>query len=176
MSNVEREPTATLRHAFLPVRAASKARPGSEGHSVSPSCLAHSTLVSRLARRYEEINVNLMEKPEWYLARNAPGQVPALEWIDHDSKQTRLIPESLIVVDYLESTHPEPQLAPKDPFVRAQQRVLIDRFSNVGDRRTLFLPTFARRRSPPLSTRSFEAMRNKASRAWTVVSSRTRKR
>jgi glutathione S-transferase len=81
--------------------------------------------------RYEEINVNLVEKPEWYLEKNAPGQVPALEWIDRDSKETRFIPESLIVVDYLETIHSEPRLYPTDPYLKAQQRVLVDRFSNV---------------------------------------------
>ncbi|CAF4997676.1 unnamed protein product, partial [Rotaria socialis] len=34
---------------------------------------------------YEEINVNLVEKPEWYLEKNAPGQVPSLEWIESAS-------------------------------------------------------------------------------------------
>ncbi|CAF4257016.1 unnamed protein product, partial [Adineta steineri] len=46
---------------------------------------------------YEEINIDLVDKPEWYLKKNAPGQVPGLEWIDHDSKESKFIPESLIV-------------------------------------------------------------------------------
>ena len=85
-----------------------------------------------------------MEKPEWYLKKNAPGQVPALEWVDPKSKQSRFIPESLIVSDYLEEIYPQVPLQPEDPYVKAQQRVLIERFSGVSqsmwtnDRSSLF--------------------------------------
>ncbi|CAF1285426.1 unnamed protein product [Adineta ricciae] len=80
---------------------------------------------------YEEININLTAKPEWYLKKNPPGQVPSLEWIDNQSKETRFIPESLIVSDYLDEAYPQTRLQPTDPYLRAQQRVLIERFSNV---------------------------------------------
>lgn len=82
--------------------------------------------------RYEEININLVEKPEWYLKKNPPGQVPALEWIDRDTKETRFIPESLIISDYLDETNSEPRLQPTDPYLKAKQRVLIERFSSVN--------------------------------------------
>lgn len=85
-----------------------------------------------------------MEKPEWYLQKNAPGQVPALEWVDPKSKQARFIPESLIVSDYLEEIYPQVPLQPEDPYVKAQQRILIERFGGVSqssrtnDRSSLF--------------------------------------
>jgi glutathione S-transferase len=67
------------------------------------------------------------------LKKNAPGQVPALEWIDSETKQTRFIPESLIVCDYLDETHDDKyRLHSTDAYVKTQQRVLIDRFSNVS--------------------------------------------
>ena len=65
------------------------------------------------------------------MKKNAPGQVPALEWIDADSKQTRLIPESLVASNYLEDAFPEKPLQPTDPFLKAQQRVLVERFGGV---------------------------------------------
>ncbi|CAF1268722.1 unnamed protein product [Rotaria sordida] len=80
---------------------------------------------------YEEININLVEKPEWYLAKNAPGQVPSLEWIDNNTKEIRFIPESLIVSDFLDETNPENRLQPNDQYVKAQHRVLIERSSNI---------------------------------------------
>ena len=86
--------------------------------------------------RYEEINVNLVEKPDWYLARNAPGQVPSLEWIDPETKETKFIPESLVVCDYLEETKPEVQLYPGDAYAKAKQRILVERFSSVNERST----------------------------------------
>ncbi|CAF3380130.1 unnamed protein product [Rotaria sp. Silwood2] len=80
---------------------------------------------------YEEININLVEKPEWYLEKTPPGQVPALEWIDNDTKEVRFIPESLIVSDYLDETKAENRLQPNDSYVKAQQRILVERFNNV---------------------------------------------
>jgi len=82
--------------------------------------------------RYEEININLVEKPEWYLKKNPPGQVPGLEWIDPDTKETRFIPESLVVSDYLDEVNSESPLQPTDPYLKATQRVLVERFSNVN--------------------------------------------
>ncbi|CAF1196781.1 unnamed protein product [Adineta steineri] len=80
---------------------------------------------------YEEINIDLVDKPEWYLKKNAPGQVPGLEWIDHDSKESKFIPESLIVSDYLDETNSQNRLQPTDPYLKAQHRVLIDRYSSI---------------------------------------------
>ena len=65
------------------------------------------------------------------MKKNAPGQVPSIEWIDRDSKQTRFIPESLVVSDYLEEAFPETPLQPTDPYLKAQQRVLVERFGSV---------------------------------------------
>ncbi len=83
--------------------------------------------------RYELININLEDVPEWYLKKNPTGQVPLLEWIDQGSKETRSIPESLIVSDYLDELFPEKRLQPRDPYVKASQRVLIERFGNVSN-------------------------------------------
>jgi glutathione S-transferase len=92
--------------------------------------------------RYEEINVDLTEKPEWYLKRNAPGQVPGLEWIDPNTKETRFIPESLIVSDYLDELNPEQRLQPTDPYLKAKQRLLVERFSNVNQNLSFKKKTF----------------------------------
>ena len=73
----------------------------------------------------------MVEKPEWYLKKNAPGQVPALEWIDIQTKQVKFIPESLLVSDYLDEVHSEHRLHPTDPYVKAQQRILVERFNSV---------------------------------------------
>ena len=54
-----------------------------------------------------------------------------MEWIDRDSKETRFIPESLVASDYLDAINSEPSLHPIDPYVKAQQRVLVERFDNV---------------------------------------------
>jgi glutathione S-transferase len=58
--------------------------------------------------------------------------VPVLEWIDQDSKEIRLVPESLIVSSYLDESHPNHPLQPRDPYAKATQQVLIQRFGNVS--------------------------------------------
>lgn len=56
-------------------------------------------------------------KPE-YLALNPQGLVPAL--VDDGNVLT----QSLAIMEYLDETHPEPQLLPKDPVGRARVRAL----------------------------------------------------
>ncbi|MGD9953196.1 MAG: maleylacetoacetate isomerase [Burkholderiales bacterium] len=70
---------------------------------------------------YEPAFVHLAKgehrKPE-YAAVNAQGLVPAL---DVDG---RLLTQSLAILEYLEETHPQPPLLPRDAFGRARVRSL----------------------------------------------------
>ena len=56
-------------------------------------------------------------KPE-YLALNPQGLVPAL--VDHG----QVLTQSLAIIEYLEETHPQPPLLPKDAMGRARVRAL----------------------------------------------------
>merc|ERR1711963_939790 len=49
---------------------------------------------------HETINVDLKEKPEWFLERNPLGLVPTLEQDD------KIVYESLITCEYLDDTYP----------------------------------------------------------------------
>ncbi|CAF3717344.1 unnamed protein product [Adineta steineri] len=80
---------------------------------------------------YEEIFINLSDEPDWYLKKNPAADVPLLEWIDSDSKKTRSILESLVISDYLDNLHTEHRLHHKDPYIRANQQILIGKFGNV---------------------------------------------
>jgi len=55
-----------------------------------------------------------------YLAVNPQGLVPTLE-----DGGRRLI-QSLAIIEYLDETHPDPPLLPKEPIARAQVRALAD--------------------------------------------------
>jgi maleylacetoacetate isomerase len=70
----------------------------------------------------EEISVNLMQgeqlKPE-YRAVNAQAVVPALVLDDGST-----LFESMAIIEYLDETHPNPPLMPKDPKGRARVRAL----------------------------------------------------
>lgn len=78
--------------------------------------------------------INLNDAPDWYLRKNPSGEVPLIEWIEQDSKQVRSIPESLIISNYFDELYPEPRLHPVDPYAKAQQQLLTDRFENVSSR------------------------------------------
>jgi maleylacetoacetate isomerase/maleylpyruvate isomerase len=56
-------------------------------------------------------------KPE-YAAVNPQALVPALD------EGGRLLTQSLAILEYLEETHPQPPLLPRDPFARARVRSL----------------------------------------------------
>jgi maleylacetoacetate isomerase len=65
---------------------------------------------------YERVAVNLldgMQKEAKYRSRNPQGFVPTLDIDGHR------ITQSLAIIDYLDSTRPEPLLSPADPADRA---------------------------------------------------------
>jgi maleylacetoacetate isomerase len=70
---------------------------------------------------YQRHSVNLAEgeqKDAAYRALNPQGFVPMLEIDDHRLTQ------SLAIMDYLDATHPDPPLLPRDPVGAAQVRAM----------------------------------------------------
>jgi len=72
--------------------------------------------------------VDLTSRPQWLLDLNPPkGRVPVLD-------DGFTLPESEVIMAYLEERHPEPALLPPDPAERARARLLLHRFDdNLGD-------------------------------------------
>ncbi|KAK7082556.1 Glutathione S-transferase omega-1 [Halocaridina rubra] len=75
--------------------------------------------------KHEVVNINLMEKPEWFFEKNPLAKVPTLEL---DGK---LMYESLVTCDYLDEVYPEPPLYPRDPWQKGRERCLIELFGKV---------------------------------------------
>jgi maleylacetoacetate isomerase len=70
---------------------------------------------------YEPVAVNLRQGAHRtldYLARNPQGLVPTLD------AGELVLTQSLAAIEYLDETHPEPPLLPKDPAARAEVRSL----------------------------------------------------
>ncbi|XP_062133394.1 pyrimidodiazepine synthase-like [Drosophila sulfurigaster albostrigata] len=78
---------------------------------------------------HHTIYVNLTEKPEWLIDVSPLLKVPALHLVG-EKAQPSLI-ESLIIVEYLDEKYPENPLLPKDPLKRAQDKILVERFSAI---------------------------------------------
>jgi len=73
---------------------------------------------------FEVVNINLVQKPEWYFEKNPLGKVPTIE---HDGK---IIYESLVCVDYLNDIYKSGRkYVSDDAYEHAKQRMLTERLS-----------------------------------------------
>ncbi|MGZ4290131.1 MAG: glutathione S-transferase family protein [Gaiellaceae bacterium] len=90
-----------------------------------PYCARVRILLAEKGIDHERVEVDLGNRPEWLLELNPPkGRVPVLDEL----------PESEVIMEYLEEVHPEPALLPSDPGARALARLLVHRFDeNLGD-------------------------------------------
>lgn len=131
--------TNNMSGVFFPISETKHLAPGSTCPEVTPGLMrlynmkfcpyAQRTRLVLAAKRIpnEVVNINLVEKPDWYFARNPLGKVPCLEF---DGK---VIFESLITCDYLDEVYPSsPMLNSTDPFRKAQDRILIEMFNGVS--------------------------------------------
>jgi glutathione S-transferase len=68
---------------------------------------------------FERIDIDLSNKPDWFLAISPLGRTPVL--------QVGEVPifESAVILEYLEETEPKP-LHPADPLIRAEHRAWIE--------------------------------------------------
>uniref|UniRef100_A0A4W6CRZ8 Glutathione S-transferase omega n=1 Tax=Lates calcarifer TaxID=8187 RepID=A0A4W6CRZ8_LATCA len=76
--------------------------------------------------KHDTVNINLKDKPDWFLEKNPLGLVPTLE-----TPAGEVIYESPITCEYLDEVYPENQLLPSTPFAKAQQRMMLEHFSKV---------------------------------------------
>src|SRR5260370_14034002 len=67
----------------------------------------------------ERIDIDLAEKPNWFVAISPLGKTPVLQVGDVP------IFESAVILEYLEETQPNP-LHPADPLIRAEHRAWIE--------------------------------------------------
>lgn len=72
---------------------------------------------------HEVVNINLKNKPEWFLQKNPLGRVPTLE------KDDRIVYESAICCDYLDQVYPDNKLTPDDPYRQARDKMTVEVFS-----------------------------------------------
>jgi glutathione S-transferase len=94
-----------------------------------PYCARVRILLAEKDLAYETVEIDLSDRPAWLYARNPSGKVPVLE-----EDGGFVLPESLVIMDYLEERFPEPPLWPDDPAERALGRLWLDRFAvRLGD-------------------------------------------
>jgi len=67
---------------------------------------------------YEAVEIDLDDRPAWLYGKNPLGRVPVYE-----EDGGLVLPESRVIMEYLEERYPEPPLWPADPSERALGRL-----------------------------------------------------
>jgi glutathione S-transferase len=74
---------------------------------------------------YDAVEIDLDDKPAWLYEKNPLGKVPVYE-----EDEGLVLPESDVIMEYLEERYPEPPLWPADPAERALARLWLERFDD----------------------------------------------
>jgi RNA polymerase-associated protein len=93
-----------------------------------PFCARVRIVLAEKDVEYENVQIDLADRPAWLYEKNPLGKVPVLE------DGAFVLPESPVIMEYLEERYPEPALLPADPAERALARVWLERFDSLlGD-------------------------------------------
>ena len=116
-----------------------------------PYCARVRIVLAEKDVEHEVIEINLSDRPAWLYEKNPAGRVPVLE------EDGRPLPESAVIMEFLDERYPEPPLLPADAADRAHVRCLIFRDDEFTD------PYYAFRRGEgfeefDMQLRRFDAM------------------
>jgi stringent starvation protein A len=86
-----------------------------------PYCARVRIVLAEKGIEYEPVEIDLTDRPAWIYEKNATGRVPVVE------EDAWILPESAVIMEYLEERYPEPPLLAADPADRALARLWIFR-------------------------------------------------
>jgi glutathione S-transferase len=86
-----------------------------------PYCARVRIVLAEKDVEYETVEIDLADRPAWIYEKNETGRVPVLE------EDGWALPESAVIMEFLEERYPEPPLLAADPAERALARLLIFR-------------------------------------------------
>ena len=86
-----------------------------------PYCARARIMLAEKNVEHETIEIDLADRPAWIYEKNETGRVPVIE------EDAWILPESSVILEYLEERYPDPSLLPADPADRALARVWIFR-------------------------------------------------
>ena len=90
-----------------------------------PYCARARIALAEKGIEYERVEVDLSDRPQWVKELNPPdGRVPVLD-------DGFVLPESEVIMLYLDERYPERSLLPDDPVERARARVFVHRFDDL---------------------------------------------
>lgn len=109
-----------------------------------PYCARARIALAEKGLEYEVLEVDLSDRPQWIYEKNSTGRVPVIE------EDAWILPESSVILEYLEERYPEPPLLPPDPADRALARVWILRHDDFAK------PYYALRRGEDGAAEKFD--------------------
>jgi stringent starvation protein A len=86
-----------------------------------PYCARVRIVLAEKGIEYEPVEIDPTDRPAWIYEKNATGRVPVVE------EDAWILPESAVIMEYLEERYPEPPLLAADPADRALARLWIFR-------------------------------------------------
>jgi len=92
-----------------------------------PYCARVRIVLAEKDVEHEVVEIDLSDRPAWLYEKNPVGRVPVLE------EDGRPLPESAVIMEFLEERYPEPALLPADPADRAAVRFLVFRDDDLTD-------------------------------------------
>lgn len=93
-----------------------------------PYCARVRILLAEKGIPYEVREIDLADRPARLYELNEKGKVPVIE-----EDGGFVLPESHVILEYLDERYPEPPLMPADPAERALVRLLFERFDDFAD-------------------------------------------
>ena len=92
-----------------------------------PYCARVRIVVAEKGLDVDVVEIDLSDRPAWLYEKNSAGRVPVLEEADWP------LPESAVIMEFLEERYPEPPLLPADPAERAFARLVAFRDDELTD-------------------------------------------
>jgi glutathione S-transferase len=111
-----------------------------------PYCARVRIVLAEKGIEADVVEIDLSDRPAWIYAKNPTGRVPVVEEADGVP-----LPESAVIMEFLEERYPEPPLLPPDPADRAAVRLLVFRDHDLTD------PYYAFRRGEEGAREELEA-------------------
>jgi glutathione S-transferase len=111
-----------------------------------PYCARVRIVLAEKGIEADVVEIDLSDRPAWIYEKNPTGRVPVVEEADGVP-----LPESAVIMEFLEERYPEPPLLPPDPADRAAVRLLVFRDHDLTD------PYYAFRRGEEGAREELEA-------------------
>jgi glutathione S-transferase len=110
-----------------------------------PYCARVRIVLAEKEVEFETVEIDLTDRPAWIYEKNSTGRVPVVE------EEAWVLPESAVIMEYLEERYPAPALLPGDAGARALARVRIFRHDDFTK------PYYALRRGEDGAAARFDA-------------------